>query len=338
MKAQRLGHAFGVATVSVLLTGCGGLRPSIAAPGAMSQSRTITAHADHGRSPIFPEAKNSTLLYASDSKNDVVWVYSYPSGKQLGELKGFPAEPAGLCSDPSGDVYVTTQGNGKSASQSYVYEYAHGGTSPIATLSDPGLANGCAVDPNSGNLAVANYLGASGTDGDIAVYQDAEGSPTTYSDPNFTRFLWCTYDDSGNLFADEPGQIVDELPKGGNALVELELSADINSGSIQWVSNQLVIAKVVGIHGSNPIYQVTVSGSVGSVYGPILLSSTGDKSAAGDIQFWVQKNTIIGPGHRQGINGLLQFWNYPQGGLPTKVIRPSNDRSFFGITVSLAAP
>lgn len=51
----------------------------------------------------------------------------YPAGEQVGELEGFPAPPAGLCSDPSGNIYVTTDGDGQNINQSYVYEYAHGG-------------------------------------------------------------------------------------------------------------------------------------------------------------------------------------------------------------------
>ena len=41
---------------------------------------------------------------------------------------------------------------------SQMVEYAHGGTSSIATLGDPSeYPEGCAVDPATGNLAVANF-------------------------------------------------------------------------------------------------------------------------------------------------------------------------------------
>jgi hypothetical protein len=318
---------------STLFAGCNASQP----PSAMPQSSTVvTTLAGRGGSWISHEAKSGTLLYASDFRGRVVWVYSYPAGNQVGELKGFPAEPAGLCSDASGNIFVTMQGNGESQNESYIYEYAHGGSSPIATLTDPGYANGCAVDPTSGNLAVANRSGPSGTSGDVAVYQDAQGSPTTYSDPNLSQFLWCTYDDAGNLFADDVGA-VDELPKGADELSEIKLSTDINTGSIQWVHGRLVIAEDVGFRGPNPIYKVRVFGSTGSVSGPILLSSRHDKPAGGTVQFWVQRNTIIGPGHRPGLNGLLNFWKYPKGGLPRKVIKPRNKRAFFGVTISVAA-
>jgi len=336
MRIQSLRFALTTCVAAASLAACGGSQPPIGAPAAMPQSGAIAAQRDRGGSWMLPEAKSSALLYASDSKNDAVVVYSYPAAKQLGELKGFPAEPGGLCSGASGDIFVTTQGSKGSQGQSFVYEYAHGATSPIATLSDPGQASGCAVDPSSGNLAVANYFGPSEAVGEIAVYQDAKGTPTTYRPPVSTRFLFCTYDDAGNLFASEPGQDIAELPNGGNALTQIELSKDIDSDSIQWVGKRLLIAELTGPNGANSLYPVRVSGSTGTVYSPITLSS-GDRSAAGFVQFLVQKNTIIGAGRRyQSVNGLLQFWKYPQGGLTTKVIRPQNRRSFFGFAVSPA--
>lgn len=322
---------------AALLAGCGGSQPPIGVPSAMSQSRTIAMHGERGGSWMLPEATRGDLLYASDNKYGVVLAYSYPRGRMVGELRGFPAKPAGLCSDASGNVYVTTQGNGKTIYPSYIYEYAHGGTNPIGTLTDPGTANGCAVDPTTGNLAVTNY-GTNSNVGDIAVYQGAQGTPQTYSDPNFQIFAFCTYDNAGNLFADgrAPVNVIDELPSGGNTLLEIQLSKDVYPGSIQWVRKQLVLAQVEGTsRGQQPIYQVQVSGSVGSVHGPILLSGPGDRRPVGDVQFWTRGTTIIGPDFDR-INGLLGFWNYPQGGMPTKIIRPGLKRAFLGVTVSVA--
>jgi hypothetical protein len=317
-----------------MLTGCGGSQSPIGTPGAMSQNRAIAQHAERGGSWMLPEVKNEDLLYASDAKNSVVLVYSYPEGSQVGMLKGFPAEPAGLCSDRSGNVYVTTQGDGSSFGQSYVYKYAHGGTAPTATLNDPGYAYGCSIDTVTGNLAVTNLSSDSG--GNLAVYQDAQGSPTTYSDSSFQGFVFCTYDNAGNLFADGgPENVIDMLPKGGTALTEIQLSQNIISGSIQWARNNLAIVSVDGTsHGDEAMYNVRVVGSTGTVRGPTQLKSGHGTRAVGTIQFWIQNHAIIGPGHRPGINGILEFWNYPKGGLATKVIRPNGGRSFLGVTVS----
>ena len=67
------------------------------------------------------------LLYVSDIGAEDVDVFSYPGGKQVGKLTGF-SEPAGLCTDRKGDVFVVDSGSDR------ILEYAHGGTSPIATL------------------------------------------------------------------------------------------------------------------------------------------------------------------------------------------------------------
>lgn len=319
MKPLRFEHALRISVAAAVLVGCGGAQPPTSVPAAMPQSRSIAQHAARGESWMLSAAKNDSLVYASIA--DVVSIYSFPQGTEVGELKGFPSEPAGLCSDSSGNVYVTTQGGGTSDLQSYILEYAHGGTKPIATYDDPGLANGCAVDPVTGDLAVANYFGAGVTQGNLAIYQAAQGPPSIFSDANFSRFLWCAYDDAGNLFADGgPETVIDELSRGSDSLNEIQLSKPINAGSMQWTRNRILVAELVGSRGDNPIYEVRVSGSQGAVSGPVLLSSSGGRSAAGDIQFWLEKKTMIGPGHADGENTLLQFWKYPKGGLPTKVI------------------
>jgi predicted aconitase with swiveling domain len=279
-----------------------------------------------------------SLLYVSDTKTRSVLVFSYPKGKRLGELTGFAAKPAGLCTDKAGNVYVTTQGYGDTGNQSYIYEYAHGGTIPIATIADPGLANGCSVDSTTGNLAVTNQVAQSSIRGNVVVFPGGSGPPVAYSDPyNIATFYFCSYDASGNLYASgiHPANIIDELPAGGTALEAVQLSNNISPSSMQWVNNELVIGGGEGTtHGEMPIYKVQISGTSGTVGAPILLWSRGNRRPAPNVQFWTQGNRIIGPGLKGGSNRLLEFWKFPQGGKPTKVIpsRPAPD--LFGVTVS----
>ena len=92
----------------------------------------------------------------------------YQSRKLVGTLDGF-SNPAGLCADTAGDVWITNEG------EHDVIEYAHGGTQPIQTLDDGSeQPSACSVDKKTGNLAVLNA-------DDVAVYPDASGSPTLYS-------------------------------------------------------------------------------------------------------------------------------------------------------------
>jgi hypothetical protein len=218
-----------------------------------------------------------------------------------------------------------------------VYEYAHGGTAPIATLSDPGLAKGCAIDPVTGNLAVSNLPDS--LSGNLAVYQGARGAPTMYSDPNFDGFVFCTYDNAGNLYADGgPENLIDVLPKGNSSLTEVHLSEKIISGSIQWWRNRLIIAQVDdSAHGDQSVFEVRVTGSNGIVQGTTLLKSKNGTRALGPVQFWIQGNTIIGPGHKPpALNGIVEFWKYPDGGPASKVVHANGHPAFVGVTFSVA--
>src|SRR5579883_651707 len=143
-------------------------------PGQYSQS-------DSG-SRMTRQSSASDLIYVSSFYSGEVDVYTYPEGKFVGASTGL-WQPAGECVDKSGDVFVVTQGS-PSSEASNIYEYAHGGSVPIAVLSDPGYAVGCAVDPASGNLAVANPDDTSNPyyhdQGDVAVYARAQGQPKMY--------------------------------------------------------------------------------------------------------------------------------------------------------------
>lgn len=171
-----------------MLAGCGGSQPPIAAPGVAPQTLALAVHAERGKSWMLREAKGEDLLYASNMSSasgppyygDVL-VFAYPKGTLVGTLTGFSAYVQGVCSDASGDVFVTTE---TSLTHGYVYEYSHGGTQSIATLSDPGSPYGCSVDPTTGNLAVANTTssGYYGYYGYVAIFPDAEGTATTYND------------------------------------------------------------------------------------------------------------------------------------------------------------
>jgi DNA-binding beta-propeller fold protein YncE len=89
--------------------------------------------------------------------------------------------PFGECVDKTGDVFVAEFGG--NAGTAAILEYAHGGTSPIATLSDPGYhPESCSIDPTTGNLAVTN------DDGPLGIYTGAKGDPAYYADPKASRW------------------------------------------------------------------------------------------------------------------------------------------------------
>src|SRR5262249_12342646 len=159
-----------------------------------------------------------------------VSVFSYPKGQLIGTLSGF-SNPAGECVDQSGNVFITDAAFGDGAGS--VYEYAHGGTAPVAQLTVPfDYPTGCAVDPITGNLAVSAIAG-------LAVFPHASGTPTAYMDSSFQSMNYTGYDAAGNLFVDGDanggGFVFAELPHNGSTLADISVDASFRgSGAVQW--------------------------------------------------------------------------------------------------------
>lgn len=297
-----------VAAIAALLAGCGGSSVSGSIPA--SQIRPMlnqSSRRDASR-------KGKELVYLSDSESNV-YVYSYPQGEFIDKITGLGG-PEGECVDGSGDVWVALAGSNE------IVEYAHGGTEPIATLSDPGSPVSCAVDPVTGNLAVTNFDPAT-----IEIYPQAQGSPTSYSSSDFGGYYYCTYDNSGNLFADSPREtgMIAELPHGSDTLEAVKLSQNLAPSSMQWDGSYISIIGELppnahvdhgggGAKGPVHVYRIAVSGSAGTIVSDNSLKSPDGKHVGDLVQYWIAGNAIIGPGfYAQGKEGLLT-WRYPKGG------------------------
>jgi hypothetical protein len=283
-------------------------------------------HPDQRRSWMSPDAKKKNmLLYISDEVTDDAYVYAYRGdnrvGKLVGTLSGFNV-PAGECVDKAGDVFVTnTQGQ-------TVTVYAHGGTTPIATLNDlPGeYPFACSIDPTTGNLAVTNLFSVYGA-GNIAIFANAQGTPTIYSGPAFQDMYYAAYDDAGNLFFDATSSgsgnfQFGELPKGSASLETVTLNQSIGfPGGVAWDGKYVV----VGDQNASAVYQFTVSGGTGTETG-----STPLTGASGIGQFVTPKkrpgaknpqaSAVIGPSCTANVTGV---WAYPAGGTPAKMLAGS---------------
>ena len=138
----------------VILSGCGGASPASSLPQSAWRSfSTQRISAAHRAGWMAPGTAGETLLYVSDAEAASVYVYSYPQAKLVGTLT--KASRAGRRVYRQGGRRVDH--NSESLQLS---EYAHGGTTPIATLG-PNLdfaPLGCAVNPVTGDLAVAKCL------------------------------------------------------------------------------------------------------------------------------------------------------------------------------------
>ncbi len=244
------------AAMSPLLAACGGSQPPIGAPGAMTQTSAIATRADRGTSWMLPEAKGENLLYVASGGNQSVYVFSYPRAKLVGTLTGFDW-PTGLCSDNHGNLFVTDN-EGQD-----IVEYAHGGTVPIATLSDSGYdPTACSFDPTTGNLAVANSQTTQGgsSTGNIAIYANAEGAPTDYADSAMRLYFNCGYDNKGNLFLDgldaTQSSVFAELPARSGTFANLGLPF-YDPGPIQWDGKALAVA-TSPFYEDSTIYRLSV--------------------------------------------------------------------------------
>jgi len=257
-----------------MLAGCGGSQPPIGAPGA-----TFTTNKLESRVPRV-NTGNEDLIYANGPFD--TYILFYKTGTLVNTFN--TAGEGGLCSDKHGNVFAPHQ--------DVIYEYAHGGTTPIAALPDQGYRpEGCSTDPTSGNLAVANFRTSSSQSGNIAIYKKSKGQPKFYSDPTIQYYLSCSYDNAGNLFLDGQSAskpfLFAELRQGSSMFTNLTLNEEnSNPGAVQWDGHYVAI----GANGAKLIYRVAVSGSQATVVSTIHLY--GDKPPS--YLFWVQGDTLRG--------------------------------------------
>jgi hypothetical protein len=338
---RRFCYPVGVLVAGMMLANCSGAAPqpqSALMPSAGAQGG---ARQERGRSWVLPEAKSEDLLYISDLIGQVVDIYTYGHGyKLVGTLSGF-FNPEGLCVDKAGDVFVT---NDTSEGIYQITEYAHGGTSPIATLVNTnGRVNGCSVDLKSGDLAVTNFWGETEREGGVSIYRHATGNPTFYQVPSIYYYYYDGYDDRGNLFVDGAtyGSSfgLAELPKGGSALAEVNVGQTIYlPGGVQWDGEYLAVGDQVAVkhNFTSVIYQFAISGSTATEVSYTMLEDSSQVA-----QFWipgvgqskkgVEATSVIGP-NQDGKDTL--FWDYPAGGSPINTISGESDP--IGATISLA--
>ncbi len=265
MKSYSLGtYALGGGLGIALLVGCGGSQTGAVPQGAAAQA---LGHRESGKSWMKPEAKNSDLLYVGSPSADDVYVYSYPGGTLVGTITGFD-DPLGICSDANGNVRITNTGTSDYA---YLVEYAHGGTSPIATLDDTSFSpQACAVDATTGNLAVANQVD------DVAVWRDARGKRQLY----LTSYIvngpeTITYDGSGDvIFADFTTQS-GWLPTGDSKVKKFGLRPHLSKhGPFEWDGKYLGVLASSKKPTHEEVIRYKVSGGSATQVGTVPLNGS----------------------------------------------------------------
>jgi hypothetical protein len=296
--------------VVLLFAGCGARGVSSALPGGSSFSG-----AEAGATRQHEASSGQDLVYVT--KGHSVRIYSYPQAKREKEIRGYYGETfEGECADSSGNVYVldnslVTSGN------TFIYEYAHGGTTPIRTLFDHLIFDqSCSVDPASGYLAVTGG-------GAVTIWHSSKNHRKRLDLPRYFEEYACSYDERGDLFVngDNPGNPRDfllvELPKGSHTFVDIALppmrTTNLGPGGIRWDGKYLAFGNRV-----NRIYRLAVSGTTAQVAGTVDLDEVSRVSS-----IWIQGNTIVGGGH---------IWDYPAGGKPIGSIAAGDSA---GVAVSI---
>ncbi len=208
-----------------------------------------------------PGSKQGPLIYSNGSLSAVL-IFDF-SGDLVGELGGLD-EPTGLCSDATGDVYVTDM------DLQLIYKYPAGGTLPVDIYDDRGnLPIACAVDPTTGSLAVINE-GTEGTNGDVAIYPPGNDSnPAVYATPNLSIYSFGGYDPSGNLYVDGTGakqsfQLA-VLEKGSGGLVPVPVSGLNNKkhrvAGVLWDGTYVAVGDAL----AGAVYRLAVAGGSAKV-------------------------------------------------------------------------
>jgi hypothetical protein len=245
---------------ALTLASCGGgnLAGTPAASSALAATPTEAHRGAH--SWMNPAGRTQQLLYIADSGSATVKVYTYPGLSYTGELAGF-VQPLFDCVDNSGNVWISDYG-----SSGALYEYAHGGTTPINELTGLSYPYACAVNRQNGDLAVAINVETESTNlGEVAVYHNGSGRPSIHIDHNFTLNSGLAYDNSGNLFVDgfAAGDAFHyaELPTGSSTFTDITLSTTPSSpGAVVWDGQYIDIGD-----DSNTIYQTQGSTIVHSI-------------------------------------------------------------------------
>jgi hypothetical protein len=292
---------------AALLAACGTAQPAVNPTAGQPQSALrVPSHGTSG-----------ALLYVAG--NHVIQVYTYPGGSPSGS-SNTPGAVTGICSDASGNVFITEAPKKSShAGTGYVQEYAHGGMSPIASLQVPAgeMPMDCSSDATTGNLAVTQQK-SSNYAPSVAIYSGGSGTPKILQTDAIGADPQCGYDDAGNLFVTSGGNVGAELAAGKSSFNTVTLDRTLGGVKhAQWDGKYFALQSFQSKHHNGEIveeriYRVAVSGSTGKIAGITEFKNWPEKVSGSS---WIDGGTIVGTPASE-----LAFWKYPDGGKTMKVI------------------
>lgn len=285
--------------VAAILTGCSG-------PGSQP---SVTTPQMHTKAATQLGTSSGDLLYVVNYTTAVL--FTFPAGKRVGQISGI-GHPLNACSDSFGKVWVTSYFH---PHKSRLFEFAHGGTKPVATIDVPKSRNAvaCAVNPVNGDLAVLNSYSISNS-GSILIWPGARsGTPQEYS--VFFEPTECAYDKRGNLLAagwsDSDGYFFAELKEGATKVTNISVKPrTFIAGGLQWDGKYFALSEEQ--RRVPVIYRLRVAGSEGRV-----VETVDIKPVPPQTRFAIVGGTIVAPARSHDLR-LLGLWRYPLGGKPEK--------------------
>ncbi|HEY3675819.1 MAG TPA: hypothetical protein VGK84_07470 [Candidatus Tumulicola sp.] len=304
-QSSKLAAAAAIATVITACSSPGGVSAigpassQVTAPNRIASAEGVSREAA------------SSYIYTS-TKGAGVALYAYPQLSQLGSVSDSNA--AAMCTDKHGNVYVAESGASK------LTEYAAGTLAVMRTLDDLNYTPvSCAIDPISGDLAVANSKGMDDgkpKPGSIAIFKKASGSPKIYKDKSIDSFAYCGYDLSGDFYADGIatdgsvvlakllGQSLQGLPIAGFTIAE--------PGAVAWdtLHRALLVSDNTGV-----LYRFYVSGGYAEYGGYIALH--GASNVESNVSF---KEKFVAAATPTAVG----VWEFPSGDGPKYTLDAAN--------------
>jgi hypothetical protein len=330
-------YALGV-VAAVLFAGCsGGTQSSAFAPPSTASSTFITVmqpgapHPDRQKSWISPDAKRATrLAFLSDLATGDIYIFALPKFTLKGTLTGF-SQPQGMCSDTSGNVYVAN------TEATQVIEMSRTGELLKTYADSYGFPVGCAVDPTTGNLAVADISGVSGG-GQVLVFPSGSHTPIVLSNPAEYSYYFVGYGPNGALWTsgrDITGAyIVSACGASACSTITLSGGTIYFPGPVQWDGvrrDWVLFDEVCGDTAAACSYPVSAKGVLGT---PTRYDNYNGGGVCGMAQGVIaanQLNFVVGSDASCGsTSAAIARWHYPAGGNPTNFITLSNPYSIPG--------
>jgi len=279
--------------------------------------------------------KNQDLLYVTN-QNGLVNVYRYQQHTLAGVLTDFE-QPMGECVDASGNVYITDYQANR------VEEYVHGAKKPTYVIKDTYGPYGCAIDPKTGNLALANF-GPYDEDGNLEIYVHARGKPIIYGATCYDSHFWSVgYDKYGNLLSEASfhydGSYSGDfyyLPAKSKTVSCIDIPGPQSSWnwyevfSILWDGKYWVI-------DTNDLYRYSINIKAQYI-DTITLSGEG---YLGPIAIYRKSRNAYGTqlvgtsGYNYSGTPEVTYWKYPAGGAPIFQIKSKDLDKPYGVAISL---